>query len=305
VLLWCVVHDSMFCENVLAMSIAAALARWRAFPFALVLVAGIASAQSTTELANLINAYRSEPQTCAGATVTAAGPLASNPVLARAQFAAGGRLLDELKARGYQGAVAYVIAVTGPSNPGDVMKLIESRYCRALSGPQYTEMGVRRDAKNWQIVLARPLLSPDLRDWRTTGMQILQLVNAARAQPRACGNRRFEPARALTWDDKLAAAALAHSRDMAAGNYMDHVGKDGSHPDQRATRQGYVWQTVGENVAAGQGSAERVMSGWLASPGHCASIMNAQFTQMGAAYALNPRSDAGIYWTQVFGAPKQ
>ena len=32
--------------------------------------------------------------------------------------------------------------------------------------------------------------------------------------------------------------------------------------------------------------------------------MNAGFSQMGAAYAVNADSDTGIYWTQVFGTPR-
>jgi len=33
--------------------------------------------------------------------------------------------------------------------------------------------------------------------------------------------------------------------------------------------------------------------------------MEAAFTQMGAAYAVNKASDTGIYWTQVFGTPRR
>jgi uncharacterized protein YkwD len=32
--------------------------------------------------------------------------------------------------------------------------------------------------------------------------------------------------------------------------------------------------------------------------------MNPHFTEMGAAYAVNPESDSLIYWTQVFGTPR-
>jgi uncharacterized protein YkwD len=31
--------------------------------------------------------------------------------------------------------------------------------------------------------------------------------------------------------------------------------------------------------------------------------MNPMFTQVGAAYATDARSDEGVYWTMVFGAP--
>jgi uncharacterized protein YkwD len=32
--------------------------------------------------------------------------------------------------------------------------------------------------------------------------------------------------------------------------------------------------------------------------------MDPQFTEMGAAYAINKKSDLLIYWTQVFGTPR-
>jgi uncharacterized protein YkwD len=277
---------------------------WRLPAIALASVATIASAQSTSELTDLINAYRTVSQNCEGARTVAAGPLAPNATLASGKFTEGGRLLDLLKARGYQAAATHVIVVTGPPSAAMVMKFIEGRYCRVLTSPQYAEIGVRRDGNNWQIVLARPLLSPDLRDWRSAGDEILRLTNAARAQPRTCGSRRFGPAPPLAWDDKLAAAALAHSHDMANQNYFDHVGRDGSQSADRALKAGYLWRDVGENIAAGQGSPAQVMAGWLSSPSHCANLMDGKYLQMGAAYALNPRSDAGIYWTHVFGRPR-
>ena len=118
-----------------------------------------------------------------------------------------------------------------------------------------------------------------------------------------CGERRFGPAPRLEWHEKLAAAALAHSRDMATHNYFSHYAKDGSTVGDRAARAGYTWSRIGENIATGQGSPEQVVAGWLNSPHHCANIMEPDFRQMGAAYFVNPVSDTVIYWTQVFGTP--
>jgi uncharacterized protein YkwD len=50
-------------------------------------------------------------------------------------------------------------------------------------------------------------------------------------------------------------------------------------------------------------TAEVVVNGWLDSPGHCSNIMDTQYTEMGIAYLVNRKSDAGIYWTQVFARP--
>jgi uncharacterized protein YkwD len=61
---------------------------------------------------------------------------------------------------------------------------------------------------------------------------------------------------------------------------------------------------VAENIAAGARDADSVVRGWLNSPGHCANIMGAQYREMGVAYVYDKKSDAGIYWSQVFASPK-
>jgi uncharacterized protein YkwD len=66
---------------------------------------------------------------------------------------------------------------------------------------------------------------------------------------------------------------------------------------------GYRWSGIGENIASGQESVDQVMAGWLASPGHCANIMDRWFTEMGGAFAV-AGGPGRAYWTQVFGTPK-
>ena len=90
---------------------------------------------------------------------------------------------------------------------------------------------------------------------------------------------------------------------MANGNFFDHRDPDGRTPGDRAELAGYSGQRIGENIAAGLDEVEKVVVGWLASPGHCANLMNAQYSELGAAYAVDPKSNAGIYWTALFGAP--
>jgi len=268
---------------------------------ALASIAGLAPAQPANEVIDAINAYRVTPQSCEGRRTTPARRLVANSELASRPVAHDAKLLDELKANGYQAAEAHIIVVSGPPSVAALMNYIETRYCQPLTSAQFTEAGVRHAGLQWQVILAKPLLSRDLRDWRAEGEEILRLTNQARASPRSCGGRKFGPAQPLAWDEKLAEASLAHSRDMANRNYLDHIGKDGSDPGARASRQGYPWLEVGENVAGGQCSALRVVNGWLGSPHHCANLMNGRFVNMGAAYAVNPRSDTGIAWTQMFG----
>lgn len=131
---------------------------------------------------------------------------------------------------------------------------------------------------------------------------VLELVNEARASARRCGIKRHDAAPPLAWSAILERAALAHARDIAARDELDHAGSDGSTPGERAMRAGYQWKAVGENIAFGQRTAEQVVASWLKSPGHCANLMDADFTEMGVANAVD-RSATRIYWTQLFAAP--
>jgi uncharacterized protein YkwD len=128
------------------------------------------------------------------------------------------------------------------------------------------------------------------------------MINTARKQPRQCGAQSFAAATPLAWNATLATAAQTHTRAMANNNFFDHKDRDGHTPGDRAELAGYAGQQVGENIAAGQDTVRKVVDGWLGSPGHCANLMNPQFRELGAAYAVDPKSDAGIYWTAMFGS---
>ena len=103
---------------------------------------------------------------------------------------------------------------------------------------------------------------------------------------------------ALAPDDRLAAAARAHSADMAAQNYFDHVSKDGRSFVDRVKAAGYPAPGA-ENIAAGQRTAEAVIKGWMDSPGHRANILNCKLKTLGVGMARG--GSYGIYWTQNFG----
>ena len=133
---------------------------------------------------------------------------------------------------------------------------------------------------------------------------MLNLVNAARAQPRQCGDQAFAATQALQWNCQLADAADSHSRDMATNNFFNHTGSDGLRVSNRVTAAGYQWRFVGENIAAGHQTEEIVVQAWLESPGHCANIMNPNYEDFGSAVILTDQADYPSYWTQVFAAPR-
>jgi uncharacterized protein YkwD len=256
------------------------------------------------ELLDLINAYRADPPPCGGASKEPLPPLEPSLSLSRMEMGAARKLEEAMRAVGFLAAHAEAITLSGPSDARAVLQFAAQLNCRLLLNPRYSVAGVSREGREWQIVLAQPLVSSDLGDWQEAGHQVLKLVNIARRKGRTCGNAYHEAAPPLHKNAKLGAAALAHSRDMAEHNHFGHKGSNGGTAATRASAEGYQWRSIGENVATGRAKPEQVMKGWLSSPGHCANIMSASFTEMGAAYAVNPKSDTFIYWTQVFGRPR-
>lgn len=134
--------------------------------------------------------------------------------------------------------------------------------------------------------------------------RVLALVNDARAAGRRCGLEQFPPAPPLAESSALRRAAERHAGDMARRQYFDHRGSDGTQPKDRVQRAGYQPRLTGENIAFAPESAEEVVAGWLASPGHCANIMDARFTETGIGVATG-RQRGHIYWVQTFGWPQQ
>ena len=133
---------------------------------------------------------------------------------------------------------------------------------------------------------------------------VLALVNASRSEARMCGATSHDAVSALTWNNLLAQAALAHSGDMAANNFFSHDGSDGLSVADRVETAGYPWRAVGENIAAGQVDHAEVHQGWVGSPAHCRNIMNPLFSEVGAACVRDPGTDFGTYWVVVFGDSK-
>lgn len=136
--------------------------------------------------------------------------------------------------------------------------------------------------------------------------RILQRTNQLRASGATCGSSgQFAPAPAVAWNALLTQAADGHSQDMAARNYFDHTSPDGRTFSQRIDATGYAWSTAGENIAAGYSSIDAVMDGWIQSPGHCANLMNQNFTEIGVACVPGTSSTTySNYWTMDLARPR-
>ena len=102
----------------------------------------------------------------------------------------------------------------------------------------------------------------------------------------------------LAVDHELISASVRQSLDMASTGRFSHIGKDGSNFVIRAHAAGYE-QPSGENIAWGFGTADDVMSAWMASPHHRANILNCDAKSIGTGVVY--AGDGTPYYTEVFG----
>ena len=130
---------------------------------------------------------------------------------------------------------------------------------------------------------------------------LMRRINVERARRQSCGSHVALPAPPLVWNEKLFSAAARHSADMARRDYFEHATPEGQRVGQRVTNEGYPWRAVGENIAGGDRTVDAVMNGWMRSPSHCSNLMQPDYTEVGVACVVAPKSTWGAYWTMVLG----
>ncbi len=92
---------------------------------------------------------------------------------------------------------------------------------------------------------------------------------------------------ALGLNDKLDAAAQTKANDMASRNYWSHNTPEGNPPWIFVTNQGYSYQKLGENLAAGFSDEQSTINGWMNSPPHRENLLDSEFSEVGFGYANN------------------
>jgi uncharacterized protein YkwD len=105
---------------------------------------------------------------------------------------------------------------------------------------------------------------------------------------------------------ELDAAAQAHSDDMVANSYLDHVGSDGSQPQDRAVAAGYKvppntgWIVV-EVISAVSADPSGPVNWWIyGDPAvHGKVLLNPRWREIGGGYTRG--GPYGNYWTVLVG----
>ena len=142
----------------------------------------------------------------------------------------------------------------------------------------------------------------------TTGETVssmLSVINDARGQAQTCGDTEYPAQDPLIWDGDLATIARLHSMDMAREGYFSHISLNGTSMGDRVFPYWSGGNRVGENIAASSidRSNSYVVGLWMDSPGHCALIMDPDFTHAGIGAGHNSENGYSMhhFWTLDFG----
>lgn len=107
----------------------------------------------------------------------------------------------------------------------------------------------------------------------------------------------------LKISDPLNNASIWMSKDMADNNYLNHTDSRGKSLRERMIEFGYTnYKTIGENIAAGYNTANKVFEGWKKSEGHNRNMLNPNYTEIGIGLGYNANSTYKYYWCTNFGS---
>lgn len=292
------------------MKAASARGFWRDIFLCCALTAGAARA-------DVVAALQSLRVGGCGGTAAAAAFLQRNSRLDQAarQWAGGTPPDAALRSVGYAQALATFHLTVDAATTDELLRRVD---CHKAADPRLREFGMfKRGPQLWLVLAAAPAPIPAGRNSMRVASAAhsgpqdppqvsrqVELINAARARGARCGAHEEAPAPPVRLSARLSEVALEHATDMARRDYFAHEDRSGHSPADRVRASGYEEKLVGENIAYGPQSADEVVRGWLDSPGHCENIMDVRFSEVGIAYAPGRGSKSGLYWVQVFAAPR-
>ena len=112
----------------------------------------------------------------------------------------------------------------------------------------------------------------------------------------------------LVIDEDLCRAARYHSYDMGVQHYFKHATYDrnlvSGNPEfvcKTFDRIKVFASASGENIAAGNSTAEKTYWQWYHSPGHHRNMFDPKWSRIGVGYVKIEGSPFVHYWTTDFG----
>ena len=163
-----------------------------------------------------------------------------------------------------------------------------------FKNPYHLDYGATSDIL--VVIMAKPSLSAS-KNWQ---QETIRLVNQFRSKY-GLG--------ALKVNQSLNKAAQAHADDMFVRDFFEHVSPSGTNAGDRATKQGYRWQIILENLATGQTTPAEAVKGWENSKtGHREAMLNPDIIEVGVGYRYMA-NDSGKYtghhyWAMSMGLPR-
>lgn len=107
------------------------------------------------------------------------------------------------------------------------------------------------------------------------GYSIMSLSNSERAAMGVSG---------LSYSSSLAYAAQLRAQDMIDNDYWSHTSPNGSGMGYFLGAAGYPVYAAGENLSRGYDDDSSVISAWMASSGHRATILNSSYNEVGVGF---------------------
>lgn len=121
--------------------------------------------------------------------------------------------------------------------------------------------------------------------------QVLALVNE---------ERRKVGVAPLTLSAELQSAAAIRAEEIT--QKFSHTRPDGTNFQTILPNSRYY--IAGENIAAGNSTAAKVVQQWMNSPGHRANILRSEYSELGVGYVYKENSEYMHYWVQIFRRPR-
>ena len=137
---------------------------------------------------------------------------------------------------------------------------------------------------------------------RQDRMNVAEQINALRRQSAPCATAGAAMQR-LSWETRLAASAQEQATDLAVQDRLSHLDSRNRGLGVRLRSVGYAAAGAGENLAAGQSDIEDALQAWLASPSHCANLMQPEYRDVGLACVQRRGSRYERFWVAHFGVP--
>ncbi len=109
----------------------------------------------------------------------------------------------------------------------------------------------------------------------------------------------------LVSDPVLTEVAQRRADAMAKSGYFAHETEEGESPWALIRSGGYVFARAAENLAVNYATPEKVVEGWMNSPGHRANVLDARLNEVGIGLAKGEyKGKEAWYVVQLLARPQ-